>query len=62
MVTIKHENLIQHWIGILRYKKKTKQTYLLIVHTQQNEIIVNSYINTKHLKDNVDQKSLSYLC
>ncbi len=26
-------------------------------HTQQNGLIVNSYINARHLKDNVDQKS-----
>ncbi len=53
------KTLIQHWIGLLRYKKNSyypsgqycchQHVYSFYVHTQQNWIIVNSYINTRHL-------------
>ncbi len=38
-----------------------QDVYSFYDHTQQNWMYVNSFINTRHLKDNVYQKSLSYL-
>ncbi len=54
-------NAVDYITDSIAINSDRQHVYSFYDHTQQNWIYVNSYINTRHLKDNVYQKSLSYL-